>query len=265
MSGRDDNAPRAGSSTRLAKRLGLTRLRSHLVTRQIQARFPDAAISEAAVKRLAVFPRLGVVYNRIQKNANTTTMLLLDSLETGRLRSIEESKGQHLLFYRAWLTGNCRLADARYMVVVRSPYSRALSSFLFVFDVRRQAAVERYGRDFAVSPSGFEDYLGWLKDGALSRDQHWDLQLSSLALPVTAFTDIIHVERYEQEMRDFLAQTRLGAAGLAGVDFAEIRRRGSPHATRTQERRDDFLTPAARRLIAEIYRDDFAAFGYDPA
>jgi hypothetical protein len=245
--------------------MGLTRLRSHLIQRQIQARVPAATITEAAVKRLAVFPKLGVVYNRIQKNANTTTMLLLDGLEVGRLRSIEESKGQHLLFYKAWLTGACNLSDARYMVVVRSPYSRALSSFLFAYDLRRGPTVERYGREFPVSPAGFEDYLRWLKDGALPRDQHWDLQRHSLALPVEAFTDIVHVERYEQEMRDFLARTTLGAAGLAaGVDFAEIRRRGSPHATRPQERRDDFLTPAARRLIAEIYREDFTAFGYDP-
>lgn len=264
MTGSDSSAPRAGGSTRLAKRIGLTRLRSNLIRGQIQNRFPKVAINDAAVKRLAVFPRLGVVYNRIQKNANTTTMLLLDSLETGRLRSIEESKGQHLLFYKTWLTGGCRLADARYMVVVRSPYSRALSSFLFVFDLRRDSSVERYGRAFPITPTGFEDYLLWLKDGALSRDQHWDLQLRSLALPVEAFTDIVHVERYEQEMREFLGKTRLEDGRRAGVDFAALRQLGSPHATRTRARHDDFLNSATRQLIAEIYREDFTAFGYDP-
>jgi hypothetical protein len=123
----------------------------------------------------------------------------------------------------------------------------------------------RYGREFEVTPDGFQDFLLWLRDGALGRDLHWDLQVRSLALPVELFTDIIKVERYEADMRAFLAHSRSGGSPtLATIDFAELRRLGSPHASSAQGRREEFLTPRARRLVSEIYADDFAAFGYDP-
>ena len=261
----DEHLPKATTATRLAKKLGLTDARTALIAREIARRQPHVAVERAKVKRLAVFPRLGVVYNRIQKNANTTTMLLLDALEVGRLRSIPESKGQHLLFYKAWALGRFSLADARYMVVARSPISRALSAFQFKFGFMRHMAMPRYGREFEVTPEGFEEFLLWLKGGALSRDLHWDLQVRSLALPVAVFTDIIHVERYEADMRAFLTCTRIGdSPALTEIDFAELRRLGSPHASKAQDRRAEFLTPQARRLIAEIYAEDFTAFGYDP-
>jgi hypothetical protein len=270
MSGRqpeagDEHLPKATTATRLARKLGLTDARARLIASEIERQVPGVRLDRGIARRLAVFPRLGVVYNRIQKNANTTTMLLLDALEVGRLRSIPQSKGQHLLFYKAWALGRFSLENARYMVVVRSPYSRALSSFLFKFRFMRHMAMPRYGREFDVSPQGFEDFLAWLGDGALSRDLHWDLQLASLALPASAFTDIIHVERYEAEMRQFLLRTRLGSASaLDAIDFAELRRLGSPHASGTQDKREDFMTPRARRRVADIYAKDFQAFGYDP-
>lgn len=261
----EDHLPKATTATRLAKHLGLTDARAYLIRREIERRLPGVGIDTGTAKRLAVFPKLGVVYNRIQKNANTTTMLLLDGLETGHVRSIPESKGQHLLFYRSFLTGNFSLENARYMVIVRSPYSRALSAFLFKFGFMQHTAMGRYGRSFEMSPAAFRDFLLWLRDGALSRDLHWDLQLRSLALPVEVFTDIIHIERYEAEMRSFLGRTRLGPAGAeTPIDFAELRRLGSPHATRAQDKREDFFTPETRRLVSEIYAEDFRAFGYSP-
>ena len=261
----DDHLPKASASTRIAKKLGLTDARAVLVSREIQRRLPGVSIDAATAKRLAVFPKLGVVYNRIQKNANTTTMLLLDALEVGRLRSIPESKGQHMLFYSAWARGRFSLDGARYMVVVRSPYSRALSSFLFKFKYWQSTALGKYGREFEATPQGFHDFLCWLRDGALSRDLHWDLQVRSLALPVAVFTDIIHTERYEADMRAFLGKTRLGPAGATTpFDFDALRKLGSPHATRAQEKREDFFTPATRQLVGEIYAEDFTAFGYAP-
>jgi hypothetical protein len=258
-----ETLPKPGTGTRLAKKLGLTMARAHLIRREMQRRLPAVPVDTAAAKKLAVFPRLGVVYNRIQKNANTTTMLLLDALEVGYLRTIPESKGQHLLFYQAWATGRFSLAGARYLVVARSPYSRAVSAFLFKFKNWQSVARARYGREFEISAAGFHDFLLWLKDGALTRDQHWDLQVSSLALPAPVFTDVIHLESYEPQMRAFLAKTRRAAA-VDGFDFDEIRRLGSPHATGTQAQRGDYLTPENRRLVSEIYAADFAAFGYDP-
>ena len=261
----EEHLPKASTPTRIAKRLGLTDARALLIRRELERCLPGATIDKATVKRLAVFPKTGVVYNRIQKNANTTTMLLLDSLEVGRLRSIPQSKGQHALFYGAWLTGRFSLARARYMVVVRSPYSRALSSFLFKFEFFGDAAMRRYGRSFAISPAGFEDYLRWLRDGALGRDLHWDLQLNSLALPLNVFTDIIHMERYEADMRQFLgALPALSGQAVSELDFAALRKIGSPHATRAQDKRGDYFTPATRALVSEIYARDFEAFGYAP-
>lgn len=259
----EEDLPKALQSTRIAKRLGLTNMRAHLVSREIQRCLPDVRIESAKAKRLAVFPRLGVVYNRIQKNANTTTMLILDALEVGRIRSIPDSKGQHLLFYKAWASGRFTLENARYMVIVRSPYSRALSSFLFKFRFRQEAAMNIYGREFNITAQGFHDFLCWLRDGALSRDLHWDLQLHSLALPLAAFTDVIHIERYEAEMRAFLSATRLGSSpAVQQVDYQKFRRLGSPHAMRPHDKHEDFLTPGTRRLVAEIYAADFEAFGY---
>lgn len=258
-----ETLPKSTQATRLAKKLGLTDARAWLIRRELQRRLPGVAVNPDGIRHLAVFPRLGVVYNRIQKNANTTTMLLLDALEVGGLRSIPESKGQHLVFFRAWATGGFSLREARYMVIVRSPYSRAVSSFLFKFGNRQDVAMARYGREFELTPAGFHDYLLWLKDGALTRDQHWDLQVHSLALPASAFTDVIHLENYDAEMRAFLSS--LPYPGAANeYSLAEIRQMGSTHATATKARSGDYLTPANRRLVSEIYANDFSELGYAP-
>lgn len=220
-------------------------------------------MADKVVKRLAVFPELGVVYNRIQKNANTTTMLILDSLEVGRIRSITESKGQHILLFKAWMQGRLKLDKARNMVVVRSPFGRALSAFLYKFHVRRQYALHEYGREFDISPSGFGDFLQWLRDGALGMDSHWDLQFNSLALPVEVFTDIVHVEEYAAEMSAFLAKVQANA-GLptTQVNFELFRKLGSPHATQSKDKLDEFRTPLTEKCVAELYQADFEAFGY---
>jgi len=248
----------------LPKGLGLTAAKSLIVKREIGRRLPGVPVTSSIAKRLAVFPDLGIVYNRIQKNANTTTMLILDSLEVGKVRTITQSKGQHVLLFKAWMQGRLKLEKARYMVVVRSPYGRALSAFLYKFHVRGQYALREYGREFDISPTGFCDFLHWLRDGALDMDLHWDLQLNSLALPVEVFTDIVHVENYQNDMRDFLARVQENRGGTPfDIDFDKFRKLGSPHATRSQDKSVEYRTPMSDKLIAELYAADFEAFGYD--
>jgi hypothetical protein len=249
--------------SKIKKVFGVPYLRNWVLERALKEAFPETAIQRKNLRRVAVFPRSGVIYNRIQKNANTTTMLILDRLETGNIRSIAASKGQNAIVIGAAIKGQLNLSGARSWLVTRNPYTRILSAFLYKFHFDGPAALRRYGRTFEISPRGFENFLLWLKDGGLERDGHWNLQVKSMALPAMAFTDIIRTEFYEDDLLAALKKVpAFSDADVASVDIKGLTKAGSPHGTSDIAKKVAFFSPRATSLVVELFHLDFLSFGY---
>ncbi len=213
-------------------------------------------VNPRAHHRITVYPELGVMYNRVKKNANTTVVGLLRELETGqsghhRLAKKSSKRINDLTYDEAegiW--------DYKLFTVIRNPYSRVLSAFLDKF--RSGEFRQRYGT-FELTPDGFRDFIAWLEDGGLTKDAHWDLQKKLLILPLDRYDHIVRLETFEQDMASLLHDRGItfDAARLLGSHPTDQKKR-----TSSDSRLRLFYCPNVARRVAELYREDFAALKY---
>lgn len=229
---------------------------SSLVPALLAGRCSGEALNVSALRHVAVFPRLGIAYNRIKKNANSTTVVLLRELECGRVEPEQLAKRNCLHLGKLPLPRTGLVRGLRFLVIVRSPFTRVLSAFLSKFS--KPQYVERFG-PFELAPAGFASFIDWLADGGLEADPHWDHQTKLMLMPLEGYDHVIRFERYRDELSQYLAQR--------GIDVDRHPRsssfRGCRAATsQADSRLHDFYTPAITERVARLYRRDFAALGY---
>lgn len=218
-----------------------------LVPRLLAARCPPTALNPAAMRCVAVYPRLRIAYNRIKKNANSTTVVLLRELEAGRVEHERDAKlhSLHLEKMPVSLAGRAR--QWTFFTIVRNPYTRVLSAFFNKFE--KEAYRQRYG-GFELSAAGFSRFVHWLRDGALTEDPHWDLQVKLLFMPLNAFDTVIRFEDYAEQLNRFL-----DSQGVVGSRVPQARPRGDARLAAC-------YTPDVARIVAGLYERDFEALGY---
>ena len=232
-------------------------LNQRFVPQVLGFRCPRNAVNVTALRHVAVYLRLGLAFNRIKKNANSTTVILLREVETGRVEPEPTAKQHSWHLEKMPVVLDAAAPLLKFFVIVRNPYSRVLSAFLNKF--AKAAYVERY-RPYALTRDGFADFVSWLADGGLGEDPHWDLQSKLMLMPLDRYDRVIRFERYHEELVEFLA-TR-------GIDVerhprtTSFRRAGlaSSHA---DARLQAFYTPAVAGRVADLYANDFTALGYD--
>ena len=214
-------------------------------------------LNEAALRRVAVSHRYGILYNRIQKNANSSLIAWFHRIEHGTTKSIIKSRRDMLHLDRVAPGQVAKIATYRRLIVIRNPYSRVLSAFLEKF--RYDHIIAAHGR-FERTPEGFGAFLDWVQNGGLTRNPHWDLQTKQIALPLSAYTDVIRFETLAQDMTRFIASIGNEALTEASTGMFDQGRR---HATGADTRQSEYYTPARQQQVAEIYRADFEVLGYE--
>lgn len=240
-------------------RIGGQGLRAPLVAAALAARFGPGAVNLRAAHRVVVAPRLGLAFNRIKKNANTTVTTLLQELETGRVAHRDIAKWEARTLWDLGPRELAGLGGLRFAAVVRDPYSRVLSAFLDKF--REDAYRRRHGA-FPLTPQGFRDFVRWLEAGGLGRDAHWGPQGRLMLLPADRYDHLVRFERLGPEMAALLEA--LGAevpeGRLAGLYPSD---RGKE--TGAQARLAGFYDADTAARVARLHAADFAMLGYDTA
>lgn len=214
-----------------------------------------AEINTDALRRLAIFPRTGVLYNRVKKNANSTTMVALNALENGVMLNTTAAKKGATQWHHLRVQF-MDLSRFKRLLIIRDPYTRTLSAFREKF--RQQKYKERW-REFELSPRGYLDFLLWLKDGGLDADPHWDLQMKSIAFPLKAYTHVLRFESLKETLFDFLRQCN---DATSEDFFIESGRKGSLHATGSSGAVEEFYDQKSFRLVSELFEQDFLFLGY---
>jgi len=218
--------------------------------------FPDRPTRLPALRRLAYWPKFGLSYNKVKKNANTSVVLLLDHLQHEGEVSRRDAKWRTFGLFDVALSELGRLAQYHYFIVIRDPYSRVLSAFLDKF--RHEEFWSSYG-DFPLDPDGFDSFLAWLKAGGLNKDPHWDLQIKLMVWPLEKYDTVIRFENFAAEMHALFESRNIQISAELLEDVLP-----SDHGKKTSaaDQLDRFYTPARRQLVAELFRDDFDALGY---
>tara|TARA_R110002167_G_scaffold25263_2_gene87846 strand:- start:89 stop:829 length:741 start_codon:yes stop_codon:yes gene_type:complete len=213
-------------------------------------------LAKAPLRKLAVNTEFGLCYNRIQKNANSTTVLLMDSISGGSL-DVEQAKEAASIGVLG-RTDISRLNEFLFFVVARNPYSRVLSAFLEKFS--KQKFISKYG-EFTLDPDGFRAFVRWIDNGGLSKNGHWDLQQKQMCFEPQDYDTVISFENYNAEMRAFLLSAGVPESRINLDDSAA---KGTHHKTGASDRLRQFYDAETQRIVQRCFMSDFLSLGYDP-
>jgi len=208
--------------------------------------------------RGAFSPTDGFFYNRIPKAANSTVLATLMA-QSGFRRAFSDGHAKRRLL-RGSRLGRGDVArferDVFAFTFVRDPYARVLSAFADKVLRRRQQSRDFYawrGGDDGSAPA-FMEFLRYLEGGALLEDPHWTPQVHLMLMPLDRFDFIGRVERLDSDLGQVMARVFPDAPPAAP-------RRAGPR-TDSRERFNAAYAGEARALVARLYAEDFAAFGY---
>jgi hypothetical protein len=235
--------------------------------------------SAFALRHLYVYPRLGIAYTYIPKNACTSFKRTLGRAQ-GSLAP--DAASAHEMTFRHWSSGLARYfgTDER-IVVVRDPFDRVLSGYLNRFLMHEDAAADhamRTGLAETLGPGSvpgdvtFADFVEYLsRTPSRSLNEHWRPQSDFL---VGSYTRIIRFEHLREDT-GFLADRGLSLDEARGHSTSTMRQDLGPGwADRKARRlrrlrrhkgvlptRENMYDERLHALVAERYAEDVELVG----
>ncbi|RST87539.1 hypothetical protein EJC49_04760 [Aquibium carbonis] len=220
-------------------------------------RFGRQGINVGASRHVALYPRLRLAYNRIKKNANSSTVTVLTEIESGRRLDDRPAKSASLHMQKASPLQVLKARDYHYFVIVRDPYSRVLSAFLNKFG---KAEYQRRFGAFDLDRRGFRDFVAWLAKGGLDEDPHWDLQKKMLFMPLSRYDSVLTFEDYPHCFAGLLESRGIALPADVETTLAQV---NLETRTRARSKMAAFYDEGIATLVRDLYEEDFDALPYD--
>lgn len=192
-------------------------------------------------------------YSRVPKAANSTVVAALTPGAGSSNRELIAIKQSYAKPSSLNAEEVACLDDCVKFTVVRDPYTRALSCYLdkIVSGPKLGYLAEHGG--FAGKPT-FEQFCEYLATGGLYSNAHWAPQTSLLLMPLSAFDYVGRVESLNKDVTEIFR--------LLQLEPPVTLERAGPRATHAEKALSQYMTKRAKHLIADLYKLDFAAFGY---
>lgn len=219
--------------------------------------------------RCVVEEEAKVLYHRITKNGSSSLTASMELIIHGgvaatTLRERRWLRRQALNPSHLGVSSSLSVKEFFKFVVVRNPFDRTLSAYL-------SKVVGRYRKlprghplrnidpasEAEESPPSFGAFCNYLANGGLYDDLHWSPQVDFLVLPIEDYDYIARLETIDTDFQ-IIAQKLGGQNALGMLDEDPV------HRTSATSRRSQFYDEDLYRLVGELYRKDFDAFGYDP-
>lgn len=239
--------------------------------------YNDNVSPEIVNKNCIIDIRMGIMYNRIQKNANTRTCLLLSKMKKGKGYEYQSRRiKEELWSHPSEISDVDDVIGSLYkFALVRNPFYRALSGYFHqkISNVSDAKVLrERAGRE-----PKFEDFVEYLEEGGIYSNKHWVPQSSLLLLPVDEYNDIGRVERYGKDIWKIGNQIREKNKNKLGLsehdieklmnstneDIEKARSEGKVNRTKSSKKASRYYNKELEKRIAKLYRRDFENFGYE--
>ncbi len=221
-------------------------------------------------RRIAIDDVRKLVYFRIPKAANSAVIWLLwqgvsEEGCSGERETVEqEAINRAKRSFRRPSTLTERevsqvLGQYWKFCFVRNPFTRTLSAYLHQYQ-KVEKNPRRYRR-YRHHMQTFEDFCAFLASGGHAANPHWARQIDFVLVGVPQLDFVGKVERLDEDLetlgeRLMPEQRPSLQASRDGV--------GQSHATGADQLLASYYDERTRRLVAETFADDFAAFGYDP-
>lgn len=227
--------------------------------------------------RVVVYPQIGLVYNRVRKAANSSTLafiaesLLLNGYDSFSesdhelTKSASRSYGKSI--YELSVEDVRRMSGFCFFTVVRNPYSRLLSAFLHKRNEALKGALsyQKVPGMLEGGASGFNDFVSFIESGGLFKDSHWWPQKDLLFLPVEKFDYIVKVESLASGIEQVVSSVGLKCISkdsLSKPHCSETSLDGK--VTNSSKLVGEYYSSTLINRVYSIYKDDFESFGYDP-
>lgn len=209
--------------------------------------FRSRASIRSADDRGMVDLELGFFCNRVPKAANSTVVTNLARLKFGRDIDSPEAKRLFTTPARLSRADVARFPSLFRFTVVRNPYTRTLSAYLDKIERRAlRAGVE----------SSFGDFLRKAKQQPrfLYSNAHWAPQSSLMLIPVHEFDLIGRVESLDRDLTEIKRRIR--------PDLEQPLTSFTGNSTGAGDKLKRYYNNELISLVQDLYREDFAAFGY---
>jgi hypothetical protein len=216
---------------------------------------------------VAVFPGLGVIFNRIKKSGNTSIVAFLDDLEragAGDLQKpvtaseIKSRRSLRALPFR----GIPRLPSFATLTSVRNPYHRAISGFLDKVGSGTNPRYQNYPTFGDRSVSAFEEFLVQCGENQFFRDRHFYPQTELLFQPLENYSQILRLETLVDDMDAFLTRRGFPAGTARALSSPHRLEQAETGKIQHSSKQAHYLTDHAIRIINKLYDRDFALLGY---
>jgi hypothetical protein len=198
--------------------------------------------------------------------AKVATSSILRQLEFSELNNNEEAVPQepHDKQATPWLSIRTNMHLFRRAIgsndffkfcFVRNPYTRALSCYLDKF-VQNEWERARLSPILGLSSDGIPTFYEFLlavrAQPPGERDIHWESQAFHLRPSVVNYSFIGRFEHFQDDMGKVVEL--LGLTPYSG--------KKDIHATNSGKLLNQYYGPGEKKLVRQIYRDDFLTFGY---
>lgn len=202
------------------------------------------------------------VYIRIPKAANSTvTTLLWSCINNEKLESTKNTQKYKKSFLNAKQLPLKQASMAKknffFFVVVRNPYDRILSAYLNKFSTRKY--IDRYGEKISKTGDGrlnFTSFCKYLYKEGLYENPHWMPQ-SEYVWP--SYDRLDYIGKVESIQKD-LERIFTRIFDDCQADFTNIY---GPTRTHAQAKRDNYYNTETKKIINNLYADDFHRFNYE--
>jgi hypothetical protein len=239
-------------STTTTKQSIISLAKKSIILLALWYRFGIHNVNHNAIIRLAIYPNVGIAFNRVKKNANTSTVIFLRELESGSDEGRRVAKRKSV-YRKLPVSELIRLSRMRFLVITRNPYTRLLSAFLDKFRPGRDDYRKRY-LDVDCDPEGFRKFVFWLKNGGLERDKHWDLQTKLMVLPLGLYDVVIKLEKFRIDMLKFF-ETEQKTIPADKLNF--LHPSDSDKKTDAESLLHVFYTCDIKDIVYDLYKKDF--------
>lgn len=233
------------------------RIRNRVVAKDVfSSRISPDDLNIEATRELAIFPKLKVAFNRVQKNGNSTSIALMHAMETGRTPKVQMAKRNTMHYRHAPKEILSDLKNYSFIVIVRNPYSRVLSAFLSKF--KQKGYIKRY-RAYDLDAVGFLEFLKWLEKDGLSKDSHWDFQRKRMIGPPSSFDHVLRFEEFPLCLTKLLTKQQ---AKLPQSSRELLSTTGLSFRTGSNQLLSQLYTSHSIEIVQSLFKKDFELLEY---
>lgn len=212
--------------------------------------------------RIAVSPEGRFVYIRVPKAANSTITSTLFRLLHGHDAESHAAAKESFRSPRSLGLRQALEMKRNYIkfTFVRNPYDRVLSAYLDKICNEQTEHYRKMVRKLLKiktnTPISFTDFCHYLKAGGVMDDPHWMPQ--SYIINSIGLENIHFIGKVENLAEDMNALASLLFANRKDVALTQ----GVWHATGASSKHAAYYNEECLALVSEVYRNDFADFGY---